>query len=98
MPPATRETVSGKHEKSRSHTVLLRIGFTFARCYHSAGELLPRLSILTPKGRFISVALSRESPPADVIRYPALRSPDFPHIGTFRHSDTRQSRPLTVKL
>ena len=29
--------------------------------------------------RYISVALSRESPPADVIRYPALRSTDFPH-------------------
>ena len=30
-------------------------------------------------GRFISVALSLESPPPDVIRHPALRSPDFPH-------------------
>ena len=29
--------------------------------------------------RFISVALSLESPPPDVIRHPALWSPDFPH-------------------
>ena len=29
--------------------------------------------------RFISVALALESPPPDVIRHPALRSPDFPH-------------------
>ncbi len=33
------------------HTVLLRIGFTFARCCHGAGELLPRLSILTACAR-----------------------------------------------
>ncbi len=53
--------------------VLHRVGFTVASCYHNAGELLPRLSILTLKTRrFISVALSRESPPADVISYPAL--------------------------
>ena len=30
--------------------------------------------------RYISVALSLESPPPDVIRHPALRSPDFPHL------------------
>ena len=29
--------------------------------------------------RFFSVALSWESPPPDVIRHPALWSPDFPH-------------------
>jgi len=34
--------------------------------------------------RYISVALFLESPPADVIRYPALRSPDFPHRRAFR--------------
>ena len=30
--------------------------------------------------RYISVALSLESPPPDVIRHPALWSPDFPHL------------------
>ena len=33
--------------------------------------------------RFISVALSLESPPPDVIWHPALRSPDFPHLLPF---------------
>ena len=34
--------------------------------------------------RYISVALVLKSPSADVIRYPALRSPDFPHPPAFR--------------
>ena len=42
------------------------------------GELLPRLSTLTSKRRFISVALSLGSPPAAVSRYPALWGSDFP--------------------
>ena len=33
--------------------------------------------------RYLSVALSLESPPPDVIRHPALRSPDFPHLAPF---------------
>ena len=33
--------------------------------------------------RFISVALVWESPPPDVIRHPALWSPDFPHLRPF---------------
>ena len=33
-----------------------------------------------PFWRYISVALALESPPPDVIRHPALRSPDFPHL------------------
>ncbi len=42
-------------------------------CYHSSGELLPRLSTLTIRiWRFISVALAWELPPPDVIRHPAL--------------------------
>ena len=48
-------------------------------CYHDIGELLPRLSILTVKRRFISVALSRRSPSPDVIRHPVLYCSDFPH-------------------
>ncbi len=38
---------------------------------------------------FISVALSRVSPPADVIRYPFPGSPDFPHGKTFRLDTAR---------
>ncbi len=34
-------------------------------------------------GGFFSVALSLGSPPPDVIRHPALRSPDFPHMRPF---------------
>ena len=48
--------------------------------------------------RFISVALSLGSPPADVIRYPALRSPDFPHDTTFRHDIARLRRPVAGVL
>ena len=39
--------------------------------------------------RFISVALSRRLPVADVISYPVLWSPDFPHGNTFRHHTAR---------
>ncbi len=60
--------------------VLLRIGFTWPYSLLHAGELLPRLSILTISlWRYLSVALALKSPSADVICYPALRSPDFPH-------------------
>ena len=35
MPHATRKILSGKHRNNALlHTVLLRIGFTFAPCYH----------------------------------------------------------------
>ena len=53
---------------------------SLSRCRNS-GKLLPYLSTLTREsGRFISVALSLESPPPAVNRHPALRSPDFPHL------------------
>lgn len=42
--------------------------------------LTPPFHPYLPKDRrFISVALSLESPPPAVSRHPALRSPDFPH-------------------
>ena len=64
--------------------VLLQVGFTWPPGLPDAGELLPRLSILTGKiRRFLSVALSLESPPAAVSSYLALRSPDFPRAGPF---------------
>ncbi len=45
-----------------------------------AGELLPRLSTLTCQSRrYLSVALSLESPPQGVSLHPVLWSPDFPH-------------------
>ena len=40
----------------------------------------PPLPVRTD-GRYISVALVLRLPSADVIRYPALRCPDFPHRG-----------------
>ena len=36
--------------------------------------------LLSSYSGIFSVALSLESPPPDVIRHPALRSPDFPHL------------------
>ena len=67
-----------------SKMTLHRVGFTWQRSLLRSGELLPRLSILTKTNRFvwryISVALSLRSPSAAVSSYPALWSPDFPHI------------------
>ena len=46
---ATHGVLPDKHQVSLPpQTVLLRIGFTFAQSRQCAGELLPRLSILTP--------------------------------------------------
>ena len=65
--------------------VLLRIGFTGPRSLLRAGELLPRLSILTAKARrFISVALSLGSPPAAVSRYPCPLELGLSSDATFR--------------
>ena len=45
---ATHGVLPDKHQVSLPpQTVLLRIGFTFAQSRQCAGELLPRLSILT---------------------------------------------------
>ena len=53
-------------------------------CYQEGGSLLHCLSTLTGSLlRFISVALSLESPPPDVIWHPALWSPDFPPLQPF---------------
>lgn len=54
-------------------------------CYHTGGSLLHYPSTLTLYlRRFISVALSLESPPQDVILHPALLCSDFPNA--FLHS------------
>ena len=70
-----------------SHCILHQVGFTARTSRQAAGELLPRLSILTrrrKRGRFISVALSLESPPPSVRRHPARWCSDFPHAS--RHA------------
>ena len=66
-------------------SVLLRMEFTCARpvtrtavVSYTAFPPLP-----WKPWRFISVALVWESPPPDVIRHPALRSPDFPRLNPF---------------
>jgi hypothetical protein len=67
-------------------SVLLRIGFTWPTSRQAAGELLPRLSTLTParrQRRYLSVALSLKSPSVGVTHYPALGSSDFPHARPF---------------
>ena len=62
--------------------VLLRIGFTQPHGLPHAGELLPRLSILTARGRrSISVALSLGSPPAAVS---SCHSPVKPGLSSHR--------------
>lgn len=71
-------------EKRRASLIfpkLLRIGFTREFSYHLPCALLPHISTLTSqRKRLFSVALSLESPPPAVSRYPALRSPDFPQL------------------
>ena len=61
-------------------STLLRIGFTGLLCYHkSRWALTSPFHPYRKNRRYISVALSRGSPPAAVSRYSALRSSDFPH-------------------
>ena len=66
--------------------VLLRMGFTCAPVVTNKAVVsytaLPPLLLRKTKQRYISVALALESPPPDVIRHPALWSPDFPHLIT----------------
>ena len=83
---ATFEVLSGGYGAfAPPLAVLLRIGFTWPWRLRHAGELLPRLSILTDKGRrFISVALSLKSPSADVICYPCHTEPGLSSQIAFR--------------
>ena len=66
-------------------SVLLRMGFTCAPAVTSRAVVsYTALPPLPAYGRrYISVALSLESPPPDVIRHPALWSPDFPRLTPF---------------
>ena len=70
-----------------SLSILHLVGFTERTSRQAAGELLPHLStlaLLRRGTRFISVALSLESPPPGVIRHSALWCPDFPHSAVAR--------------
>lgn len=77
------ESTTGR--RIASYSVLLRMGFTCALSVTSQAvgsyPAIPPLHGLAM--RYISVALSLGSPPPDVIRHPALRSPDFPHLRPF---------------
>ena len=66
------------------YSVLLRMGLTCAPVVtNKAVVSYTAFPPLPENWRFISVALALESPPPDVIRHPALRSPDFPHLTPF---------------
>ena len=64
-----------------------------ARPWVSSYLAFPSLLILAD-GRYISVALSLESPPPAVSWHPALWCSDFPH--TFRHAIVWSPRTLTI--
>lgn len=66
--------------------VLLRMGFTCALLVTSEAVVSYTTFPPLPCWRYISVALALESPLPDVIRHPALWSPDFPHLLHLRKS------------
>ena len=80
-------------------TTLLRVGFTRPSCLHSAGELLPRLFILTPPKRavFFSVALSLKSPSPGVTRHPCPVKPGLSSRTGFRTACARDCLGLPGK-
>ena len=73
-------------------SALLRMGFTWHKALPQCRwALTPPFHPYLPKGkRFISVALSLESPPPGFLRHPVLRSSDFPHGQKFA--------PATVQI
>ena len=60
--------------------ILHQVGFTSTISYHIVGKLLPYLSTLTEKRRYISVALSLKSPLPVISRHSVLWCSDFPHF------------------
>ena len=59
---------------------LLRMGFTWHKALPQCRwALTPPFHPYPRSGRFISVALSLESPPPGFLRHPVLWSSDFPH-------------------
>ena len=91
LPAASSNLPKTNGPHYRLASVLLQMGFTCAPSVtreavvsYTALPPLPISSTLSVKHwRYISVALALESPPPDVIRHPALRSPDFPHLRSF---------------
>ena len=77
--------------------VLLRMGFTFALAVtvEAVSSYLTISPLPAEAGGIISVALSWESPPPDVIRHPALRSPDFPRGNPRDHLHRSMKSTLT---
>ena len=61
-------------------SALLRMGFTWHKALPQCRwALTPPFHPYLKIRRFISVALSLESPPPGFLRHPVLRSSDFPH-------------------
>ena len=61
-------------------STLLRMGFTWHKALPQCRwALTPPFHPYWQSQRFISVALSLESPPPGFLRHPVLRSSDFPH-------------------
>jgi len=87
-------------------SVLLRMGFTQPAGHPAAGELLPHHFALTrhqchfycwkDAGRYVSVALSLESPPLAVSQHPALWSSDFPRVLRPAIACLTQTHPIRV--
>ena len=73
-------------------SALLRMGFTWHKALPQCRWALtpPFHPYLSSDKRFISVALSLESPPPGFLRHPVLRSSDFPH--------GRKFAPATVQI
>ncbi len=92
------ESVTGSHIAFCS--VLLRMGFTCARSVATAAVVsytaFPPLPAYSR--RFISVALSLESPPPDVIRHPCPVEPGLSSPGPFRFCQPRSHTLLAVNL
>ncbi len=92
--PVCSRRISKYRPSKPLHSALLRIGFTGHRRLRCAGELLPRLSTLTRKnsGGISLLHFPLRSPSAAVSRYPALRSPDFPHQAFASGATVRPTR------
>ena len=69
-------------------STLLRMGFTWHKALPQCRwALTPPFHPYLHSRRFISVALSLESPPPGFLRHPVLRSSDFPHGRKIRPRD-----------
>ena len=91
LPVRSSHPGSGRASLNASIPVLLRIEFTASPCLHGTGELLPRLSILTPRTQNLRVPLKGNGGGISLLHFSsdrsgralpvilALWSPDFPH-------------------